>query len=551
MVGRKREKNQSRGVARDRKNNDFTNSLIDEQTKPLPAVVPGKLRHFQAEVGVWTRFPKGSHRTLFLPQPVVGLPGEQLRLAPCFVSACGIETRSQRENEMANLWHCKRQDKQFGPFSDQQLKQLAASGKLQPSDMVQREGTDQWVPANRLKGLFPTAVAKPLAMGTPSPDTPPPLPPDDSDTPPPMPSNEQETGVDIESLTGSAPSPTSSASSSTSPHVQTTKGKAKELFGSLASRGKAAGLLIAKQTERTKLLKATLPGHYHALGNHLHAERSYLDEFPANFQVIDALLEQIKAVEARSANSPKAEGFAAKATAAAKATQDMVQAKALKMKLAGALAELGQTAYDSHGEESGPEELVRPIANAKSRADQLATEIAQLSKAPAGQIFTPKRIAIGAVVLVGLILVGIIGNVANKEGSGGSKSSHGGNGGWNPSDEYGDTVEKDGVEYWANGNKKEETLENEVIGVETVPLGTGSMPVQLHPTIVYYENGKKAAKYYQDPRDDRYHPKFWDEQGNPISQDAYCRRWYGKTWSDDYGNNLRRRADALERQSHR
>ena len=128
---------------------------------------------------------------------------------------------------MANLWHCKRQDKQFGPFSDQQLKQLAASGKLQPSDMVQREGTDQWAPANRLKGLFPIAVAKPLATDAPSPETPPPLPPDDSDTPPPMPPNEQETAVDIDSWTASAsaPSPTTVAKISTSPRLQKKKSK--------------------------------------------------------------------------------------------------------------------------------------------------------------------------------------------------------------------------------------------------------------------------------------------------------------------------------------
>jgi hypothetical protein len=51
----------------------------------LPAVVPGKLQHFQAEVGVRTGSRKGSRRTLFLPQPVAGLPGEQFRRAPRFL----------------------------------------------------------------------------------------------------------------------------------------------------------------------------------------------------------------------------------------------------------------------------------------------------------------------------------------------------------------------------------------------------------------------------------------------------------------------------------
>ena len=88
---------------------------------------------------------------------------------------------------MANLWHCKRQDKQVGPFSDQQLKQLATTGKLHPSDLVQREGTAQWVAAGRIKGLFPVAIAKPLGTVTSSLDIPPPLPPaNDSDLPSPL-----------------------------------------------------------------------------------------------------------------------------------------------------------------------------------------------------------------------------------------------------------------------------------------------------------------------------------------------------------------------------
>jgi hypothetical protein len=91
-------------------------------------------------------------------------------------------------------------------------------------------------------------------------------------------------------------------------HVKATN--ARNLLISFASRSKAAGLLIAKQIRRTNLLKVTLPGHYRALGKQLHVEGRYWDEFPATFQAIDALLGQIKAVEARPANEPKAEGIA-------------------------------------------------------------------------------------------------------------------------------------------------------------------------------------------------------------------------------------------------
>jgi len=293
---------------------------------------------------------------------------------------------------MANQWHYKQHGQQIGPVTDQRLKQLADSGQLQPSDTVQRVGTDQWVAAGRLKGLF----AVPVAVGTSTPRQP----ESNFDAPPPLPPNEPETGLDIASLTGTSSAP--SAGSSSSPQM-----KGKSLLGSLASRAKTAGLLIAKQTERTKLLNVTLPHHYHCLGKHLFGSRQYADEFATLYQNIDALLGQIKTLETGHANEPKAEGIAAKATAAAKTAQYAVQGKTLKMKLGHALAELGKAAFEKHGEGSGQEELIRPIANAKLRAEQLATEIAQISKASAGQILTPKRIAIGGVAVVCVVLVAI------------------------------------------------------------------------------------------------------------------------------------------------
>ncbi len=44
---------------------------------------------------------------------------------------------------------------QHGPVSSQGLRQLAAAGKLSPTDLVWREGLAEWAPAAKLKGLFP------------------------------------------------------------------------------------------------------------------------------------------------------------------------------------------------------------------------------------------------------------------------------------------------------------------------------------------------------------------------------------------------------------
>lgn len=43
---------------------------------------------------------------------------------------------------------------QHGPVSSQELRQLAAAGKLSPTDLVWREGLADWAPAAKLKGLF-------------------------------------------------------------------------------------------------------------------------------------------------------------------------------------------------------------------------------------------------------------------------------------------------------------------------------------------------------------------------------------------------------------
>jgi len=51
-------------------------------------------------------------------------------------------------------WHYAHNGQQFGPVSDQQLKQLADSGQLLPTDMVWKKGMAQWVKAARIDDLF-------------------------------------------------------------------------------------------------------------------------------------------------------------------------------------------------------------------------------------------------------------------------------------------------------------------------------------------------------------------------------------------------------------
>src|SRR5437660_24082 len=51
-------------------------------------------------------------------------------------------------------WHYMSGGQQRGPVQAAQLKVMATSGQLQPTDMVWKEGLPQWIPASSVKGLF-------------------------------------------------------------------------------------------------------------------------------------------------------------------------------------------------------------------------------------------------------------------------------------------------------------------------------------------------------------------------------------------------------------
>ncbi len=81
-------------------------------------------------------------------------------------SACGQKRRGRKTMEAQ--WYYTDQGQRVGPVSPTQLKELATSGRLQPSDMVWKEGMSEWAAASKVKGLFPTT--------TQAPPPPPPLP---------------------------------------------------------------------------------------------------------------------------------------------------------------------------------------------------------------------------------------------------------------------------------------------------------------------------------------------------------------------------------------
>lgn len=65
-------------------------------------------------------------------------------------------------------WHYSRNGKQVGPVTAADLKRLASTGKLSPTDLIWKEGWEDWKQAGSIKGLFADVL--------PSKPVPPPLP---------------------------------------------------------------------------------------------------------------------------------------------------------------------------------------------------------------------------------------------------------------------------------------------------------------------------------------------------------------------------------------
>jgi hypothetical protein len=72
--------------------------------------------------------------------------------------------------DMSTLWFYAHDEKKLGPFSQLQLKEMAAAGTILPTDMVWLEGVVQGALASRIKNLFPHAAVTLPAAVVPAPE---------------------------------------------------------------------------------------------------------------------------------------------------------------------------------------------------------------------------------------------------------------------------------------------------------------------------------------------------------------------------------------------
>jgi hypothetical protein len=62
---------------------------------------------------------------------------------------------------MPEQWHYSEGNEKLGPVSRDELRAMAADGRLAPTDLVWRDGMSKWTEGKRVNGLFPSKVGPP------------------------------------------------------------------------------------------------------------------------------------------------------------------------------------------------------------------------------------------------------------------------------------------------------------------------------------------------------------------------------------------------------
>jgi hypothetical protein len=236
-------------------------------------------------------------------------------------------------------WHYSRNGNQVGPVTAADLKRLASTGQLSPTDLIWKEGWEDWKPAAGIKGLFNDAL--------PSTPVPPPLP------------------VVTDAKASQTSGNVSDAVKSDLSHLMTSAKKAKDF--------------AVAQTRKTQITQITLPKAYLALGKKLFDEGRFNEEFADLFQRISATNAEIEKVKASAKERPHATDLKGKLQSGAASLLAQGQGAKLGLQRDAQLRALGKKAFESHGTEAGTPDVVSPITTALDELQKIDARIAESS----------------------------------------------------------------------------------------------------------------------------------------------------------------------------
>ncbi len=342
---------------------------------------------------------------------------------------------------MPSSWFIVKPDRELGPYTSAQIKQLASCGQLKAHDLVRRADRTKCVAAGKVQGLFPQAQATDRPKATPpllpservksqTPSSSEPARPRTDPvrerprtTPPPLPSERKATVMppSSESLfqpidlvyertrTMPPPLPSDSINSGTTgssgpPPLPSSRPKFDDVrnkLGDLTETTKAAGHLAVAEARKAKLRKLTLPAAYQALGRDIFAGGRFRSEFPEIYAEIERVQVEINRLTTQEVK-PRGT-FAEQAGQVPSKLKDMAHAKGLGLKVDTLMRRLGEVSYSSSEDKSGPEPLVKAIRECINKVRAADEAIRENSAVSQGRWITPNRLLYGGIGIVALI----------------------------------------------------------------------------------------------------------------------------------------------------
>ena len=128
------------------------------RSRVAPGVEERQVRHPARERNVSIVCPQCSHVYQISPTRV----GRRMRCGHCGKTFAAESEQYLAETPPEGRWYLKRGDAAIGPHSASVLREMIARGQVPPTDLVRKEGEQEWKPALSAEGLLlPSAPPAP------------------------------------------------------------------------------------------------------------------------------------------------------------------------------------------------------------------------------------------------------------------------------------------------------------------------------------------------------------------------------------------------------
>lgn len=276
---------------------------------------------------------------------------------------------------MASKWFYRVDGREYGPVSSNEIRELAISGRLRPTDHIRKDGSDDWRVAGESAKLFPGGV-----------------------------SNIREAVSELAAdFTAADANKVFSAAAATAGQAAAKTGTTLKTH---TSAMKASAALTA---EKTKITSLSLPAAYSALGKHCYEAGMGRTSFPAEFAELEVLSGSLESLRNQNTSSPAPTTFTDKARHLAGQGLDFANTQKLSLQQNASFARLGKAIYECDDHALAPADLRTPLDTLHSRLKEIDTALATHKNVLSSNGLGLSPLILGASVLlfwpVGLFLL--------------------------------------------------------------------------------------------------------------------------------------------------